>query len=222
MRYRARMAAGRAEIGGQRCDDVPVTQTILPTDRLTLVPLHDEHLDLEFELDSDPEVMRYLTGRARTRDEVVTAHGLRMAAADPVPGLGFWIGFAGELFVGWWLLKPPGRIEGEPVDGQAELGYRLLRRHWRQGFASEGSRELLRHAFEDLGLQRVFARTMTVNAASRATMASVGMQYVGAFAVDDDGPEGAELGGVEYAITHDEWLHARRAGHPDHDGAVHC
>jgi RimJ/RimL family protein N-acetyltransferase len=41
-------------------------QPTLRTPRLLLVPLADRHLDLEVELDSDPEVMRYLDGRART------------------------------------------------------------------------------------------------------------------------------------------------------------
>jgi hypothetical protein len=44
-------------------------RTIQPTlhsARLTLVPLTDNHLELEVELDSDDEVMRYLTGRAFT------------------------------------------------------------------------------------------------------------------------------------------------------------
>lgn len=197
-----------------------MAQAILHTERLTLVPLNDEHLELEIELDSDPEVMRYLTGQGRTREQVVTAHQLRLATAEAVPGLGFWVGFAGGRFVGWWLLEPPGWVENEPVDGQAELGYRLARRHWRQGFASEGCRELLRHAFADLGLHRVFALTMTVNTASRATMASVGLHYLRTFYVDEDGPQGIELGGVEYAITHDEWLRARRAGDAAHGSAA--
>lgn len=62
----------------------------LHTARLTLVPLADEHLELEIELDSDPEVMRYLTGRAATRAEVEAAHRRRMAVS---PGFGFWMGF---------------------------------------------------------------------------------------------------------------------------------
>ena len=47
-----------------------MAQPTLRTQRLTLVPLADEHLEHEVELDSRPEVMRYLTGRPRTRDEV--------------------------------------------------------------------------------------------------------------------------------------------------------
>jgi RimJ/RimL family protein N-acetyltransferase len=181
-------------------------QATLHTSRLRLEPLAEEHLDYAFELDSDPEVMRYL-GTVRTRAEVQRYHRNRLAVADVVPGLGFWAGFQDEQFVGWWLLKPPKRADQGPVEGQAELGYRLLRRYWRQGLASEGARELLRHGFADLGLQRVFAETMAVNAASRATMVSVGLRYVRTFHSDGDEPiSGAEHGEVEYAISRQQWL----------------
>jgi RimJ/RimL family protein N-acetyltransferase len=183
-------------------------QATLHTPRLTLVPLAEEHLNYEVALDSDPEVMRYLgSGTARSRAEVERLHRARLAAAEPVPGLGFWAGFSGRWFVGWWILEPPQRADQGPVEGQAELGYRLLRRYWRQGLASEGARELLRHGFEDLRLNRIFAETMAVNEASRATMASVGLRYVRTFAADWDDPiPGAEHGEVEYAITSEEWL----------------
>lgn len=192
------------ELGGQ-ADDSWVNQATLRTDRIELVPLGDEHLELEIELDADPEVMRFLTGNGRTREQVMAAHQMRLATAEPVPGLGFWVGFVDGQFVGWWLLEPVGWADGAVVVGEAELGYRLLRRFWRQGFASEGSRELLRHAFVDLDFDRVRALTMTVNDASRAVMAAVGLQYVRTFDDDDDGPAGSEFGGVEYAITKDEW-----------------
>ncbi|MEV4570381.1 GNAT family N-acetyltransferase [Nonomuraea sp. NPDC049419] len=194
-----------------------MSQAKLRTDRIDLVPLADEHLEHEIELDADPEVMRYLTGRARTREEVEAAHRLRLEAAGRVPGLGFWAGFVAGEFVGWWILEPPERADQGPVEGQAEgqaeLGYRLLRRFWRRGLAGEGARELLRHGFEDLGLNRVFAETMAVNAASRATMASLGMTYVRTFHQDWDDPlPGSEQGEVEYAITRDQWL-SHRATH---------
>jgi RimJ/RimL family protein N-acetyltransferase len=183
-----------------------MNQARLRTDRIELVPLSGDHLELEVELDADPEVMRYLTGAGRTRAQVMAAHRLRLATAEPVPGLGFWVGFVEGRFIGWWLLEPPGWIDRKVVEGQAELGYRLLRRSWHQGFASEGARELLRHGFEDLGLYRVFAQTMTVNTRSRATMAAVGLRYVRTFPDEvDEGLAGSELGAVEYAITQDEW-----------------
>jgi RimJ/RimL family protein N-acetyltransferase len=183
-----------------------MAQATLKTDRLRLVPLSDEHLEYEVELDADPEVMRYLDGRARTRKEVEIQHRLRLAAAERAPGMGFWVGLVDSEFVGWWILKPPKRPDQGPVEGQAELGYRLLRRHWRKGLASEGARELIRHGFEDLGLTRIFAETMAVNVASRATMAAVGMRHVRTFHLEWDEPlPGTEQGEVEYAITRQEW-----------------
>jgi RimJ/RimL family protein N-acetyltransferase len=191
-----------------------MSQAILQTSRIRLVPLADEHLEHEVELDADPEVMRFLNHGPRTRAEVEDLHKRRLAAAGQAPGLGFWAGFVADadnpdagIFVGWWILEPPQRDDQGAVEGQAELGYRLLRRFWRQGMASEGVRELIRHGFADLGLHRIFAETMAVNAASRATMASVGMRYVRTFHLDWDYPlPGSEQGEVEYEITRDQWL----------------
>ena len=191
-----------------------VSQAMLQTDRIRLIPLGDEHLEFEVELDSDPEVMRYLTGDGRTRAQVEKAHGLRLATAQAVAGLGFWVGFVDDEFVGWWLLQPAGWGEETLLPGQVELGYRLLRRHWGQGLATEGAREMVRHAFRDLDMQRVFALTMTVNERSRATMASTGLQYIRTFYDDDDDREGSELGAVEYALTRDQWqtIHIAHGG----------
>lgn len=186
-------------------------QAILHTPRVALVPLSDAHLEHEMELDSDPQVMRYLgNGTAQSREEVEQSHRRRIAVAARVDGLGFWVGFVDGHFVGWWILQPPERADQGPVEAQAELGYRLLRRYWRNGLASEGARELIRYDFEDRGLTRIFAETMAVNAASRATMTSVGMEYARTFHMDWDDPiPGSEHGEVEYAITRDDWL----AGH---------
>ncbi|WP_436533575.1 hypothetical protein [Actinoplanes sp. HUAS TT8] len=60
------------------------------------MPLADRHFELEVELDADAEVLRYIWGRARTRDEVVTSHAERMALATRVDGLGYWMAFGSE------------------------------------------------------------------------------------------------------------------------------
>ena len=61
------------------------------------------------------------------------------------------------------MLQPPHGPSQPNEPGAADLGYRLLRRQWRQGYAREGSLEFIRHGFEDLGLRRIFAQTMAVN-----------------------------------------------------------
>jgi RimJ/RimL family protein N-acetyltransferase len=181
---------------------------VIHTERLRLVPLADEHLDLEVELDADPEVLRFIAGRARTREEVARSHAERMALTRKVPGLGFWIAFtrAGGEFVGLMML-PPAHGPDQPDDPTvADLGYRLLRRWWRQGLATEASLALLSHGFETVGVRRVIAQTMAVNAASRGVMSAVGMTYVRTYYPDFDDPlPGTEQGEVEYEITMEAW-----------------
>ncbi|MFD5074459.1 GNAT family N-acetyltransferase [Streptomyces sp. NPDC058371] len=185
-----------------------MTQPTIHTQRLTLVPLANEHLEWEVELDSDPEVMRYISGQARSRAEVEVAHLRRCATSREAPGFGFWTGFAEGNFVGWWILRPPVGPDQPKVAGEAGLGYRLLSRHWRRGYASEGVRELIRYGFSDLGLNRIFGQTKEVNTASRATMVSSGLTFTRAFISaepDESTMPGPRPGGVEYEITRTVW-----------------
>ena len=202
------------------CDRGRVPQPVLRTARLLLVPLADRHLDLEIQLDSDPEVLRYLGGRARSAAEVAESHARRMALTGRVDGLGFWMAFGsgggkhgsappaseevGE-FVGLMML-PSAHGPDQPDDpAVADLGYRLVRRYWRQGLASEASRALLRHAFATVGQNRVIAQTMSVNTTSRDVLHAIGMRYVRTFASSDDPFPGTELGEVEYEMTQGMW-----------------
>ncbi|MFK3983317.1 GNAT family N-acetyltransferase [Micromonospora sp. NPDC050397] len=198
-----------------------MAQPTLHTDRLLLVPLADRHLELEVQLDSDPEVLRFIAGRAHSRDEVVVSHEQRMALTEKVDGLGYWMAFGTEggsrgstapaseekgEFVALMML-PPAHGPDQPDDPMvAELGYRLPRRCWRRGLASEASRALLRHAFDTVGQSRVIAQTMTVNTGSRGVMEAVGLRYARTyFPVWDDPLPGSELGEVEYEMTREMW-----------------
>lgn len=190
----------------------PMPQQILQTERLTLMPLADEHIVWEFELDSDPQVMRYLSGRASTRDEVRADHLRRMAAAQKVDGLGFWVGLADAEFVGWWILQPAHGPDQPDDPAVADLGFRLLQRYWRKGLASEGAQALVRYGFEDIGLDRIIAQTMSVNASSRATIERVGLKYVRGFPTSSTATvEGLDAGEVEYEITHEQWQESNEA-----------
>jgi RimJ/RimL family protein N-acetyltransferase len=92
----------------------------------------------------------------------------------------------------------------------ADLGYRLLRRHWRQGLASEGARELVRYGFDDVGLDRIIAQTMTVNTPSRAVLERIGLSYVRTFPTSKTAPlEGVAEGEVEYEMTREQWERER-------------
>jgi RimJ/RimL family protein N-acetyltransferase len=185
---------------------------ILETPRLALRQFTADDVDNLFELNGDPAVMRYLTGgeptpRAEIRDRIIPFH---LAFYQRLDRIGTWAAEStatGE-FLGWFHFRPG---HGSDDITNLELGYRLRRPAWNKGYATEGSRALIDMGFTDLGVQRVFARTMTVNAASRRVLEKCGLTlvhtvpYAGDFAI-----EGAEHGEVEYALTKPEWERAIR------------
>jgi RimJ/RimL family protein N-acetyltransferase len=64
----------------------------------------------------------------------------------------------------------------------------------------------VRWGFNQPGVQRVMAHTMTVNVASRRVMEKAGLRYVRTFFEEwPESIEGSEQGDVEYALTRDEW-----------------
>lgn len=180
-------------------------QKPLTTERLDLVPLADEHVELEVALDADPVVMHFVSGRSHSRAEVERSHDRRMARGRQLDGLGFWVGFLrtepDRPFVGWWILGPttgPDQPDWR-TPGLAELGYRLHTPFWRQGLATEGSAALLSHGFDDLGLRRVIAQAARDNVGSQGVMRSLGMTRTRSW-VGEDGPE------VEYEMTRHSWF----------------
>jgi RimJ/RimL family protein N-acetyltransferase len=177
--------------------------TFLETDRLTLRRFTEDDVDNLFDLNGDPAVMRYLTGgkptpREQIRDEIIPFH---LGIYQRTDEFGTWAAQdrrSGE-FLGWFHFRP-GPSEG------TDLGYRLRRAVWGKGYATEGSRALIRKGFTELGVRRVFALTMTVNAASRRVLEKSGLILVRTF--DYDGPDpiaGSEHGEVEYELTRPQW-----------------
>jgi RimJ/RimL family protein N-acetyltransferase len=184
-----------------------VVRPRLSTERIELVPMRMEHLPLLIELDADAEVLKHILGRARTEAEVCEFWGpiCRDDAADAV-GLGWWVGRrrSDGDFLGWWSLAPDRPVPERPA--RAEAGWRLRRRHWRQGLATEGARALLAHGFAAVGLDTVWAETMAVNTASRAVMTKLGMRHVRTDHRSWDDPlPGAEQGEVVYELDAASW-----------------
>ena len=98
-----------------------------------------------------------------------------------------------DEFVGWFNLMPmPGR------DGEIELGARLLARAWGVGLADEGGEALLRHAFETLGRERVWAVFHVAHEAVRNCVLALGFTDAGVQPY-----EGAPA--RHYVITRSDW-----------------
>lgn len=180
---------------------------LLETQRLVLRQFSADDLDLLVALDSDPDVMRYITGgTATSRDElaeVVLPRWLRYY--EDSSGFGFWAAEdrqAGE-FVGWFHLRPSYDREVSPP----ELGYRIARRFWGLGLATEGSIGVLAYAFNRLQVERIVAETMVAHAASRRVMEKAGLRLVEYFTADwPHRIPGDEFGDVRYAADRVEWL----------------
>ena len=184
----------------------------LETERLWLRQFDRHDSGLLVELDSDPRVMRYITGGAPTprdevEDEILPAF---LGFYGEFPGYGFWAAIeklTGD-FLGWFHLRPS---PGDPLD-QPELGYRLRCQAWGKGYATEGSRALIAKGFTEFEVQRVVASTLAVNTASRRVMEKSGMRLVRAFIADwPVSIPGDEHGDVEYAISWSEWEQDRTA-----------
>jgi RimJ/RimL family protein N-acetyltransferase len=181
----------------------------LETDRLVLRRFTGDDLELLVELDSDPEVKRYIDdGAPVDRQELAAMLAWWLGYYERYEGYGFWAAVekASGAFVGWFHLRPgEGAGPREP-----ELGYRLLREAWGRGYATEGSKALIDKAFAELGAERVYASTMVVNTGSWRVMEKVGLRYVRTFHAGWPVKiPGDEQGDVEYAIDRAEWENDR-------------
>lgn len=183
---------------------------LLETRRLRLRQFTPDDVERLVELDSDPEVMRYIsygepTPRA-TYVEDILPYWLEYYRKAPL--LGYW---AAEdrisgVFHGWFHLRPD-RMDA----GEQELGYRLRRASWRQGYASEGAAALIEHGFLRVGTEKISARTLVSNTGSRAVMEKCGMRHESDFEFPEDvlrGRSAAERAAVKYSITRWQWLAA--------------
>ncbi len=149
---------------------------LLETPRLFLRELCADDAALLFQLDSDPEVMRFISKGVPTPREMFEIVYLprMMAWQNQSPPRGFWAAHlrATSEFIGWFHLRPD-KITPEEM----ELGYRLKRSAWGRGLATEGSRALIEKAFREWGYEKISARTLPDNLASRRVMEKTGLTF---------------------------------------------
>jgi RimJ/RimL family protein N-acetyltransferase len=177
-------------------------EVFLETERLLLRRFSEADEDHLFDLDSDPEVMRFLTGGTPTPRELIQHEILPrfLRSYERAAGFGFWAAIekASGDFLGWFSFRPPDGAAPESV----ELGYRLRRAAWGRGYATEGSRALIRKGFSELGARRVFATTYQDNLASRRVMEKAGLGLVRTFRLT---PADLAVAGTFHGASQDLW-----------------
>ena len=132
--------------------------------------------DEVWRLDQDPAVMRYIrNGKLSSRAEIAASMKRIPRVYRLYPGFGTWRASRRDTgaYIGWFTFKYiPDTVE-------VEVGYRLLREAWGQGFATEGATELVRYGFDTVGLHRIVGITHPDNTASQNVLMKAGLAKAG-------------------------------------------
>jgi len=179
----------------------------LETERMVLRRLTEDDASNLFDLDADPDVMRFLTGGVPNTREFIVEKSLPryLEYYDRYDNFGFWAAIEkkSDGFMGWFHFRP---FKENPEE--IELGYRLKQAYWGSGFATEGSRALISKGFRELAVTKVVATTMSLNTRSRWVMERLGLQFEKEFVYPGDpfpGWRAEDCLEVKYGLTKERW-----------------
>lgn len=145
---------------------------VLETPRLILREMTPEDAASAFEMNSDPDVLRY-TGDVPFTD-VEDARNF-LVAYDHYRKYGFgrwavirkedgaWMGFCGLKYT--------------PDHHEYDVGYRLMKKYWGQGYATEAATASVLAGIERFGLTRIVGRVMRNNHASIKVLEKSGLSF---------------------------------------------
>jgi RimJ/RimL family protein N-acetyltransferase len=190
-----------------------VTPPEIATDRLILRQWRDADRAPFAALNADPEVARYLRGTLDRAGSDALVDGFVADWAEH--GLGLWAleRKADGRFLGYTGLRRP-RFEAHFTPA-VEVGWRLARDAWGQGYATEAARASVGFGFDTLALEEIVSFTVPDNVRSRRVMERLGMHRDPA--EDFDHPRfepGHRLRRhVLYRLRQEEW-HRAATDHP--------
>lgn len=181
----------------------------LRTERLILRQWRRSDLEPFAALNADPEVMALFPaplGREESDSFVAKAHSVFATY-----GFGPWAVevIGGEALVGYVGVQPVTFDAG--FEGHMEIGWRLARAHWGQGYATEAARAALVQCLGPGGLDQVVSFTYRGNLRSRAVMERLGMRHHREEDFDHPGlPRGHRLAPHVLYRFHRSWPAAAR------------
>lgn len=149
------------------------------TERLLLRRWRDSDRAPFADLNADPEVMRYFPAPL---DRAASDRSVdRFEQRFEEQGYGLWAleVLANGEFIGFTGLNP--MPDGIPGAGGQEVGWRLARHAWHQGYATEAARAALDVGLIELGLPVIWSMTAVLNRPSEAVMQRLGMLRDGTF-----------------------------------------
>ena len=152
------------------------------TPRLILRKMHADDAAGFFEMDSDPEVHRYLGNHPVRSIEEIEKVILYVQQQYADNGIGRWAVEHRETheFLGWAGLK----LITEPINGRVgyyDLGYRFAQRHWGKGYATEAAAATRDYAFQHMQLKEIFAIADVNNTGSNHVLQKTGFTLMEVF-----------------------------------------
>ena len=151
------------------------TRHMIETERMHLLPWEAADWSAFRPIVIDPEVMRFITFGHPLSDDEIRAFVARQIDGFAERGFCLWklIRKSDSTLIGFCGIQPL-VVEGVP---EIEIGWRLARDSWRQGYASEAARASLRDGVARCKLNRIVAIALPENIASRRVMEKIGMEY---------------------------------------------
>jgi ribosomal-protein-alanine N-acetyltransferase len=147
---------------------------VLKTQRLLLRQWQPSDLLPFQQMNADADVMQYFpkTLNKKESDELVD----KAKALIEKNGWGFWALEVIETreFIGFTGLHSPS--DELPFSPCIEVGWRLTKTHWKQGYATEAATAALDFAFQYLSVDNIVSFTTVGNKASRGVMNKLGME----------------------------------------------
>lgn len=153
---------------------------VIETSRLLLRTFTINDAQLIYDLNNDPEVVRY------TYDPITDPeHAKHILETVILPQYalykhGRWAVHIkqGLEFIGWCGLKY------RPEQNEVDLGYRFKQSSWGKGYATEAAFASIKYGFEKLNLPRIIGRAVPENAGSLKVLEKCGMQFLREEVVD--------------------------------------
>ena len=173
-------------------------KTSIETERLILRNLESKDAQGMFELDSDPEVLIYLgnnplTSINQSKEIIKNVHKQYQKN-----GLGRWAIIEKDTneFIGWSGLKYEEKVRKE--FSYYDLGYRLKKKYWGKGIATETALISLDYGFNHLGLEKICATAHIENIGSNKVLKKMGFRFVEVIQIENDSCNWYELTNVDW------------------------
>lgn len=151
----------------------------IATPRLALRALRVEDADAMFAFMRDRRLTKHVAWDPHASIEQTVFYLMTLEAAYRDSELREW-GVFDEG--GGRLVGTCGFVRVDEAHARGEIGYTIGRAHQGRGYATEAAAAVMRHGFEELGLNRVEAQVVAGNAASARVLEKIGMKREGLLA----------------------------------------